>query len=391
MSAFSKRVKRPQYDKMVAYAESKLIDGIIVWDLDRLTRQPRQIEDWCDLGEQRGFNLFTVDGSHDLSTETGRMFARIKASVTRQEPEHKAKRQCFANEQRAKMGLPPHTGRAFGYNLDDSVRDDEAEIVREVFNRFSAGSGLHTIARWLREEGLLNTRDKPWERFDVRYMLLNPRYIAQRWILRTQPDGQRSREYVGAGDWEPLVSEDIFRAVGNILNDPLRREKFSQQGNARLYFGAGVFLCGECRLPLSTRYSGVKNGGTPYRTYSCPKWHVARKAEHIEALVDGAVSKRLRDPIIVAALAGEKSAESSVRRLRDEANGLRDKLDQITFDYAEGILTARQLKMATGLTEDKLKKVEAELTRIGSASALSALIGSVDPGGGGGGGRGDGV
>lgn len=33
-------------------------------------------------------------------------------------------------EQRAKMGRPPHTGRAFGYNTDGTVREDEAELVK---------------------------------------------------------------------------------------------------------------------------------------------------------------------------------------------------------------------------------------------------------------------
>jgi hypothetical protein len=108
-SGFAKNVRRPKYEEMVAAAKSGQIDGVIVWDLDRLTRQPRQLEDWCDMGEVRGFTLVTVDGSHDLSTENGRMFARIKASVARQESEHKAKRQKFSNEQRAKMGRPPHT------------------------------------------------------------------------------------------------------------------------------------------------------------------------------------------------------------------------------------------------------------------------------------------
>ena len=84
-SAFMKNVRRPEYEQMVEDAKAGMIDGLICWDLDRLTRQPRQIEDWCDMGEQRGFVLVTVDGSHDLSTETGRMCARIKASAARQE------------------------------------------------------------------------------------------------------------------------------------------------------------------------------------------------------------------------------------------------------------------------------------------------------------------
>lgn len=378
-SAFAKNIRRPKYEEMVAAAKSGQINGVIVWDLDRLTRQPRQLEDWCDMGEVRGFTLVTVDGSHDLSTENGRMFARIKASVARQESEHKAKRQKFSNNQRAKMGRPPHTGRAFGYNIDGTVREEEAELVRAMFSRFAAGSGLHTIERWLGEQGVLNTRGKPWGRVGVRDVLLNPRYIAQRWVLRTQPDGKRRREYVGPGDWTPLVSEDIFRAVGDVLSDPSRRNKYAQKGNARLYIGAGTFLCGHCLEPMRTSYSGVKNGGEPYRTYMCPKWHVSRKAEYVEAVVDGAISRRLRDPKVVAAMVSENRSAGEVQRLRDEANGLRTRLDQITKDYAAGDLSARQLKVATEVTEGKLADVESRMARIGSSNALMGVMSAPDP------------
>lgn len=378
-SAFAKNVRRPKYEEMVAAAKSGEIDGVIVWDLDRLTRQPRQLEDWCDMGEIRGFTLVTVDGSHDLSTENGRMFARIKASVARQESEHKAKRQKFSNEQRAKMGRPPHTGRAFGYNIDGTVKEDEAELVREMFSRFAAGSGLHTIARWLGEQGVVNTRGKPWGRVGVRDVLLNPRYVAQRWVLRRQPDGLRRREYIGPGDWMPLVSEDVFRAVGDVLSDPARKDKYAQKGNARLYLGAGLFLCGTCEQPMRTGYSGTKSG-EHYRTYVCPKWHVVRRAEYVEAIVEGAMSERLRDPDIISGMTSESSAAREVPRLRDEANGLRDRLDQITKDYAAGDLTARQLRVATEATEEKLAAVERRLARIGSSSALMKLMSSPDPG-----------
>ena len=54
---------------------------------------------------------------------------------------HEETQQKFSNEQRAKMGRPPHTGRAFGYNIDGTVRENKAVLVRDMFSRFAAGSG----------------------------------------------------------------------------------------------------------------------------------------------------------------------------------------------------------------------------------------------------------
>jgi site-specific DNA recombinase len=130
---------------------------------------------------------------------------------------------------------------------------------------------------------------------------------------------------------------------------------------------------------MRTSYSGVKNGGEPYRTYMCPKWHVSRKAEYVEAVVEGAMCRRLRDPKVVAAMASENNPAGDVRRLRDEANGLRARLDQITMDYAAGELSTRQLKVATEVTESKLADVESRLARIGSSNALMGLMKAPDP------------
>ena len=61
-------------------------------DVDRLTRQPSQLEEWIDRAEEHGLKLVTSNGDADLSTDGGRMFARIKAAVARGEVERKGAR-----------------------------------------------------------------------------------------------------------------------------------------------------------------------------------------------------------------------------------------------------------------------------------------------------------
>lgn len=48
ISAMDATKKRPGYDRMVADYEAGMFDAIVCWDLDRLTRQPRQLDDWID-------------------------------------------------------------------------------------------------------------------------------------------------------------------------------------------------------------------------------------------------------------------------------------------------------------------------------------------------------
>lgn len=55
-------VKRPEYDGMVADFEMGRFDVLVCWDLDRLTRQPRQLEDWIDATKDRKPTIVTANG-----------------------------------------------------------------------------------------------------------------------------------------------------------------------------------------------------------------------------------------------------------------------------------------------------------------------------------------
>src|SRR5664280_3914608 len=105
----------------------------------RLTRQPRQLEDWIDAAEDHGLLLTTANGEADLSTDGGRLVARIKASVARAEVERKSARQIRAAAQRADRGKPPSGARLRGYTDGGLIVADEALVVRSMFTRFSAG------------------------------------------------------------------------------------------------------------------------------------------------------------------------------------------------------------------------------------------------------------
>ena len=147
ISASDKTKKRPAYLRMVADYEAGLLDAIVCYDLDRLARQPRELEDWIDRAESRGLLLVTANGDADLGTDGGRMYARIKAAVARAEVERKGARQSRAHVQRARQGRPPKGVCPMGYTTAGELIPHEAEAVRAIYAAFLRGDSLHGIAR----------------------------------------------------------------------------------------------------------------------------------------------------------------------------------------------------------------------------------------------------
>ena len=54
---------------------------MVVWELDRLYRRPMELEYFVDLADDKHVALASIGGDADLSTDNGRLFARIKGAV----------------------------------------------------------------------------------------------------------------------------------------------------------------------------------------------------------------------------------------------------------------------------------------------------------------------
>ena len=69
---------RPEYRRMLDDLKNRVIDGIVVWHPDRLTRHPRELEELIALVEDLGdVRIETVTaGDYDLSTSAGRTKVR---------------------------------------------------------------------------------------------------------------------------------------------------------------------------------------------------------------------------------------------------------------------------------------------------------------------------
>ena len=103
---------RPAYQRVSRDVEDGCISGVVVWDVDRLTRTPRELEDVIDWAEKHSLQLASVGGEIDLSTPQGRMTARIKGTVARHEVEQLSRRIRRKHRELAEKGA--HHGLTAG-------------------------------------------------------------------------------------------------------------------------------------------------------------------------------------------------------------------------------------------------------------------------------------
>ncbi|MGY1830140.1 recombinase family protein [Geodermatophilus sp. SYSU D01180] len=353
---------RPAYTRMLADVAAGKVQAVVAWDLDRLHRQPIELEHFINLADRCGLALATIGGDADLSTDNGRLFARIKGAVGRAEVERKSARQRRANEQRASMGRPRAGGlRAVGYEPDGmALREDEAELIREGYRLLLAGSSLRSIAALWNTVGFVTARGGRWRPDAVRYTLRNPRNAALAIHRKVE---------LGRGNWPPIVPEETYRAAAALLDDPTRR---TTPTTARRYLLAGLAYC----------YCGARviTGRTQHgqRTYRCghTRGHLSRAAQPIDAFVTALTVARLSAPDALELLSAGSPVD--VGALREESMALRARMIELADLFADGVVTSQQLSRGTDRAKTRLAVIEQELAAAGGVPVLGDLVAADD-------------
>ncbi|WP_270886597.1 recombinase family protein [Pedococcus sp. 5OH_020] len=347
---------RPAYQRMLGALEAGEVDAVVVWDLDRLTRRPIEIEHFIDLADRRQVALASVGGDVDLATDNGRMFARIKGAVARAEVERKTARQRAASDQRADAGAPHRGRRPFGFEPDAmTVREDEAIEVKRAAEALLGGASVRGITADLNARGVTTATGGPWHPTELRRMLANPRYAGLR---------VHRGEVVGAAAWPAILDADTWVGVRAVLSDPSRHRR----GRPRSHLLSGVARCGVCggRIFGSTEPRGP--------VYLCEtRRHVVRRGEPVDQLVVATVVGRLSMPDAVDLFARD-DARDETAQLVEQERGLRQRLDGLAEAYAAGDIDRIQLAAGSRRLNAQLAETTQALARAARSPALGRLV-----------------
>jgi len=366
ISAYSGK-PRPGYRALLADIRAGRVNGVLAWHSDRLHRRPIELEEFITACETHGATVQTVRaGKVDLSTPSGRAVARTIGAWNRHEVEHMIERQKRAKLQAAQDGKFRGGRRAFGYESDGlTIRHDEATIIREMTTRILAGESLRSLATELTERGITGTRGGEWTGVALRDVLIRPRNAA---LI------EHHGEIVGPALWEPVLDEDVWRAVRSLVSSPGR---WHGRSAARKYLGSGLYLCGLCGLPV--RITGHRRGNQQRPGYRCSgrAVHVHRVADKVDQLVTDAVIERLSRPDAIGLLR-PRTPLVDVTALHTEASALRARMDELASLFATGTITVSQLGTGTTELTAALTVIEARIAVATMPSPLDGLVGSAD-------------
>ena len=366
VSAYNGR-HRPDYRRMLDDLRSGLIDAVVVWHLDRLHRQPKELEEFFEVCDAAGVrNLASVTGDVDLANDDGRFLARILGAVARKESDDKSrriKRKALELAQAGKIG--GGGTRPYGYESDRrTIRVDEADIIRDCVRRVLAGESIRSICADLIERGTPTVSGKEWKTQTIRRILESGRISGQR---------EHHGELIAQAEWPAIVDPSETARIRALFSDPDRRTNRSP----RRYLLMRLLRCGLCGETLISR---PKAGGV--RGYHCAKGpnftgcgRISAIADSLEAFVVEAVLYRLDSPELAAALSGG-TEDRTAAPWQQEMDEAQFQLDELAKIYGERAISLSEWLSARKPIERRLaaaKKLLAERTH---ASVLSDHVGN---------------
>ena len=361
--------RRPAVQRVMDMIEQRDAEVIVLWKWSRLSRSRKDWAIAADRVDIAGGRIESATEPIDTATASGRFARGVMTEYAAFQSEQIGEQWEEVRRRRFNLGLPPSGKLPWGWSKGDPhpvISDENAAIIRQMYQLYFEGRGLHFIANWMMKQGIPAPRGGEWRIQTVMSFLNSPihaGYVSYRGEIR---NGQHEGVITDA-EWERY----------KITRD-------SRKGSARpretLHLLSTLVRC-HCGF----KRSGTKgksrwaDGRKVYYSYICPssKPHPAKSL--ITWKVDAAVVRWLQ----AIALEGDESSSpvprADIERIARDIIAVDRRLDALTAHLVDGLVprdSYTRSRDALVLEGDKLRAALAEAEQAGKV-APGDFLGSI--------------
>lgn len=379
----AKDTNRPELAHMLDDAKSGLLDLILVYKLDRFTRSVKDMYDLVESLQRYGVGFQSMQERFDTTTSMGRAVMGVLSVFAQLEREMIAERVRMAAEQMVIEGKRPGGIIPFGYDKNEQIIPEEAELIKRIRSLYMDGLGYKSIAMKFNQEGKLR-RGSEWTQATVAYTLENPYYAGIiRMGTKTQSGGyvninrdEKVKCVFGEGSHHPIFSKEEYDEHKKFM----KRKSQNGYSKQKTYWFSGVLRCGRCGSSMFGRLTTVKRRSdgsyvrTPY--YICSNKHAGRSCDmptfrqvHVEKLFLDYLREKLESDFkplklfideVAATSESVNTTEDEIKSIRSELSKIRERRNKWQYMFVEGMIDAATVRERI---EDENRR-EAELKEL---------------------------
>ncbi|MBS0472432.1 MAG: recombinase family protein [Proteobacteria bacterium] len=268
---------RPDLQRLLDDVKSGLVDIIVVYKVDRLTRSLADFAKLVELFDAHSVSFVSVTQSFNTTTSMGRLTLNVLLSFAQFEREVTGERIRDKVAASKKKGIWMGGSVPLGYRVQDRkllIVPEEAETVKMIFQRYLALGSMLKLLEELRSKGIATKLRAlatgrtiggvPFTQGPMGYLLGNRIYLGE--IVH------QGQSY--PGEHEPILDRDLFESVQNLRARNLVQHRAKQAASNALLLGRFFDDAGNVMSPTHSRKQGLR-----YRYYSSRALMEGRKSE----------------------------------------------------------------------------------------------------------------
>lgn len=390
--------KRKEFMKMIENAKLGQIDIILVKSISRFSRN--LIDFLTILRELRNLGIEVYFEDHEVSSfdEKCDQMITVMAALAEENVKGMSENVKWRYQVDYRKGRYQFPTNLYGYRVKNrivTIVENEAMIVREIYELYLKGLGVYAISKILNERGIKSPLGKGWHQNTIHKILENEKYVGDACLQKTyiadvlthkkvKNRGERDM-YIIENDHPAIVDRNTWNLVQKIKEE--RRKHYSIKSEARsttpiLSPLVGFVVCGNCKhnyIIKTNHYYGVEHKVKKFLTCGKNRNQKNCNSENVDLDIfrKGVIHlikklknnpKKLKEVLLKGfGFDKEASNENDIQILSRDINMIKSKLGSLmnNFDDFSIALKEQLMDELKKKTNDKLK-LENEILITGS-------------------------
>ena len=266
-------LERPALDDLRDSVSAKLHDVVIIYDIDRLSRDTMHLLLLTEELEKNA-QIIYINSEYNRTPE-GQLFFEIRGSFAKYERIKIQDRFQRGKRGKLRKGLPISNHHILGFDWNGEnyvINPAQAEIVRSIFDRYANHlGGIQSVADWLNGMCIPSPQGKQWSSTAVNRLLRQRMYTGEYYAYTQYHKKVSAKKFTKTkrdpSEWIPMqcpaiIDKDVFAKAEAKLHRN-KTQKIHETNHVALF--AGVLYCASCGRKMLPVWNSKKT----HRYYQC--------------------------------------------------------------------------------------------------------------------------
>lgn len=349
---------RPDFQQMIKDSANKEWQNIIVYKLDRFSRNKYETTKYKKILKDNGVKLLSAMENIPDTPEGIILESLLEGMAEYYSAELSQKVKRGMNETRLKGNF---TGGnlIYGYKIENHkvvINEEQAKVVRYIYEQYALGVYVKDIIASLTEKHIFN-RGKPFARNTIYNILKNEKYSGI----------YRFNNQTFENMYPQIVPIEIYEKVRQKTN----QNKYGKRSVEVVYLLRNKVKCGYCGEPISAE-CGTSSKGNKRRYYKC-----LGKKRHTTNCDKQTVRKEILEDLVIKILIEQLSSPKTLDKIaknilkvqesEDCGNTLLTSLNKekcVTQKILDNIMKAVEQGVINNTTNKRMAELEKKLEDI---------------------------